>query len=75
MSFYNRFRHEVTVGGAVGTEPAAEVSTSRAVVAGLVITGLLVWLGFTNPWTLLFVVGLLISILLHAAREFFRRKI
>jgi membrane-associated protease RseP (regulator of RpoE activity) len=70
MSFYNRFRHEVTVGGAVGTEPAAEVSTSRAVVAGLAITGLLVWLGFTNPWTLLFVVGLLVSILLHEVGHF-----
>jgi membrane-associated protease RseP (regulator of RpoE activity) len=70
MSLYNRFKNEAVVGGAVGTQSAPEISRSRSVLAALVFVGLLVWLGITNPWTLIFVIGLLISILLHEVGHF-----
>ena len=70
MSLYNRFKQEAVVGGAVDSEQAPEISPARSVLAALVIVGLLVWLGVTNPWTLVFVVGLLVSILLHEVGHF-----
>jgi membrane-associated protease RseP (regulator of RpoE activity) len=70
MSLYNRFKHEAVVGGAVGDSQTPEISPARSVLAALVIVGLLVWLGVTNPWTLVFVIGLLISILLHEVGHF-----
>lgn len=60
---YSRFRSEMVAGGATGTTPPAERAT--AVLAGVAAVGLLVWLGLTNGWMLLFVVGIIVSIFLH----------
>jgi membrane-associated protease RseP (regulator of RpoE activity) len=68
-SMYERMRQEVVVGGGEASDPKAP-STSRAVLSALVIGLLLVWLGLTNVWTLLFVAGLLVSIFLHEVGHF-----
>jgi membrane-associated protease RseP (regulator of RpoE activity) len=61
--FYTKFRSEMVAGGATTSTPPSDRST--AVIAGLTIVGLLAWLGITNPWMLLFVVGIIVSIFLH----------
>jgi len=68
-SMYERMRQEVVVGGGA-QEETNKPSTSRAVLSALVIGLLLVWLGLTNVWTLLFVAGLLVSIFLHEVGHF-----
>jgi len=67
---YERLRQELIVGGGEPSESPDASSKSTAVVSGLVILGLLVWLGMSNPWTLLFVVGLLLSVFLHEIGHF-----
>jgi len=67
---YERLRQELIVGGGEPSESPDASSKSTAVVSGLVILGLLVWLGMSNPWTLLFVVGLLFSVFLHEIGHF-----
>ena len=67
---YERLRQELIVGGGEPSESPDASSKSTAVVSGLVILGLLVWLGMSNPWTLLFVVGLLASVFLHEIGHF-----
>jgi membrane-associated protease RseP (regulator of RpoE activity) len=71
MTLYKSFRDEMMAGGSTEERPEGE-STSRttAVVSGVVIAGLLVWLGFSNPWSLLLVFGLLISVFLHEVGHF-----
>ncbi len=66
---YERMRQEIVVGGGAEEESNAP-STSRAVLAALVIGSLLVWLGMKNGWTLVFVAGLLVSIFLHELGHF-----
>ncbi|MEI8322514.1 MAG: site-2 protease family protein [Actinomycetes bacterium] len=68
-SMYERMRQEIVVGGGAEEESNAP-STSRAVLAALVIGSLLVWLGMKNGWTLVFVAGLLVSIFLHELGHF-----
>jgi membrane-associated protease RseP (regulator of RpoE activity) len=67
---YERLRRELVVGGGEVSDQPDPSGRSTAVFSGLVIAGLLVWLGFSNPWTLVFVVGLLVSILLHEIGHF-----
>jgi membrane-associated protease RseP (regulator of RpoE activity) len=69
---YSKFRSEMVAGGAVEATPPAD--TTSAVIGGVVILGLLAWLGVTNPWMLLFVVGILISIFLHEVGHFVTAK-
>ena len=60
-------------GGAVDDDhptPRDESRRGRSVVAGLVILGLLVWLGVSNIWSLILVVGLLVSVFLHEIGHF-----
>ena len=66
---YERMRQEVVVGGGA-QEETNKPSTSRAVLSAIVIGGLLVWLGLKNVWTLVFVIGLLVSIFLHEVGHF-----
>jgi len=68
-SMYERMRQEVVVGGGA-QEETNKPSTSRAVLSAIVIGGLLVWLGLKNVWTLVFVIGLLVSIFLHEVGHF-----
>jgi len=67
---YQRLRQELIVGGGEPSESPDPSTKSTAIVSGLVILGLLVWLGFENAWTLLFVVGLLLSVFLHEIGHF-----
>ncbi|MEY2968042.1 MAG: hypothetical protein RIQ64_669 [Actinomycetota bacterium] len=67
---YQRLRQELIVGGGETPENPDSSTKSTAVISGLVLLGLLVWLGVENPWTLLFVVGLLVSVFLHEIGHF-----
>ena len=67
---YERLRQELIVGGGEPSASPDASSKTTAVVSGLVILGLLVWLGIANPWTLVFVVGLLVSVFLHEIGHF-----
>ena len=70
---YERFRGEVMAGGSVAErDPAGEPfgGGSAGAIAGLGIIGLFVWLGFSNRWMLLFVVGILVSVFLHELGHF-----
>lgn len=67
---YEKLRQELVVGGGDGGSNPDPTTKSTAVFSGLVIVGLLVWLGIANPWTLLFVVGLLASVFLHEIGHF-----
>lgn len=68
-SFYARFRNEIAAGGAVDRENPKTRSSSTT-ITGLVVLGLLVWLGVKNPWSLVFVAGLIISVFLHEVGHF-----
>lgn len=65
---YEKFRSEMVAGGA--TEETATVPARDGIVGILVIVGLLVWLGVTNIWMLVLVIGLLVSVLLHEVGHF-----
>ncbi|MFM8388431.1 MAG: site-2 protease family protein, partial [Actinomycetota bacterium] len=67
---YQRLRQELIVGGGEPSDSPDPSTKSTAIVSGLVFLGLLVWLGFENAWTLLFVVGLLVSVFLHEIGHF-----
>jgi len=68
-SFYTRFRNEIAAGGAVDGENPKTRSSSTT-ITGLVVLGLLVWLGVKNPWSLVFVAGLILSVFLHEVGHF-----
>lgn len=71
MTLYRQFRDEMMAGGATEEKPDQPGGGTRtAWVSGAVILGLLVWLGFSNPWSLLLVAGLLVSIFLHEVGHF-----
>ncbi len=61
---YRRFRGQMAAGG--DTQDLAEESGGRNSSLSLVLLAVFfVWLGATNPWMLVFVIGLIISIFLH----------
>lgn len=61
---YRKFREQMAAGG--DTKNLAEPSSNRSGAVSLVaVLALVVWLAMRNPWTLMFVFGLLISIFLH----------
>ncbi len=71
MTLYRSFRDEMMAGGAVGETPVDQgPKRSVALTSGLVILALLVWLGVTNVWSLVLVVGLLVSVFLHEVGHF-----
>ena len=67
-NFYHRFRSEMAAGGAVDGSPDEVTNSGR--FTGIVMLALLVWLAFSNTWTFVFVIGLLISIFLHEVGHF-----
>ncbi|MEJ7724241.1 MAG: site-2 protease family protein [Ilumatobacteraceae bacterium] len=75
MSRFEQLKNELGGGGSV-TEPVvvdeqpAGPSPLSSGLATAAILGLLVWLGFTNPWMLVFAVGILISVFLHELGHF-----
>jgi membrane-associated protease RseP (regulator of RpoE activity) len=74
MTLYRSFRDEMMAGGAVddgSNTPGKDDSLrTRAIVSAIVIAGLVIWLGVSNIWSLILVVGLLISIFLHEIGHF-----
>ncbi len=67
--FYHRFRAEVAAGGAVD-EAVSPLATRNGKVTGIIMIALLAYLAFKNPWTFVFVVGLLFSVFLHEVGHF-----
>jgi hypothetical protein len=68
-NFYQRFREEMAAGGSVEEIENPEVTRSGK-ITGVVIAALLLYLAVKNPWTFVFVVGLLISVFLHEVGHF-----
>ena len=68
-SWYQKMRAEIAAGGAV-EEADATGATREGRIYGVVVLVLLVWLGVRSPWTLVFVVGLLVSVFLHEIGHF-----
>lgn len=66
---YEKFQSEMVAGGAV--EPAEEVAGGWRGAVGLAgLAALLVWLAFVNIWWFVFVIGILISVVLHELGHF-----
>ena len=71
MTLYKSLRDEMMAGGSTEDRPEGSASPkSTAILSGIVIVGLLVWLGIANPWSLLLVFGLLVSVFLHEVGHF-----
>lgn len=63
-NLYQKFRRELTTDG---VDPTAEGATSTrgGRIAGIALLALTAWFAVRSPWTLLFIVGLLLSVFLH----------
>ena len=61
---YRKFRGQMAAGG--DTQDLVEEPSNRGSTVSLfAVLAFVVWLAMRNPWTLVFVVGLIISIFLH----------
>ena len=61
---YRKFREQMAAGG--DTQDLVEEPSNRGGTASLIaVLAFVVWLAMRNPWTLVFVVGLIVSIFLH----------
>jgi len=78
-SMHERVREELVVGGSTSNglegnglenNASSDAGGSRAALFAIALVALLVWLGINNIWTLVFVVGLLVSIFLHEVGHF-----
>ena len=69
-SLYSKFRNEIAAGGAVDDQDVAKNRKLTTWSSVVVVIGLLAWLGVKNPWSLLFVVGLIVSVFLHEVGHF-----
>jgi membrane-associated protease RseP (regulator of RpoE activity) len=67
--FYHKFRAEVAAGGAVD-ESVSPMATRNGKAVGFIMIALLAYLAIKNPWTFVFVIGLLISVFLHEVGHF-----
>lgn len=69
-SFYSKFRNEIAAGGSVDDQAQPRNNPATTWTTVIVVTGLLAWLGIKNPWSLVFVVGLIVSVFLHELGHF-----
>jgi membrane-associated protease RseP (regulator of RpoE activity) len=69
-SFYSKFRNEIAAGGAVDDQDVVKNSAVTTWSTVVIVVGLLAWLGVKNPWSLLFVAGLIVSVFLHELGHF-----
>ncbi len=69
-SIYSKFRNEIAAGGAVDDQDVVKNSAMTTWSTVVIVVGLLAWLGVKNPWSLLFVVGLIVSVFLHELGHF-----
>lgn len=75
MSRYDRFRSEMAAGGSVTENAPEEKPTVVAMVLGLgAWAALFVVLGVVNPWILVFVIGVLVSVFLHEVGHFWTAR-
>ena len=72
-NFYTKFRNEIAAGGATDTQQNQNNKLTSAVTA-LIVIGLLAWLGVKNPWSLVFVAGLIVSVFLHEVGHFWTAR-
>ena len=72
-NFYTKFRNEIAAGGATDTQQNQNNKLTSAVTA-LIVFGLLAWLGVKNPWSLVFVAGLIVSVFLHEVGHFWTAR-
>lgn len=68
-NFYTKFRNEIAAGGATDEKQNKNNKLTTAVTS-IVVVGLLTWLGIKNPWSLVFVAGLIVSVFLHELGHF-----
>ena len=73
-SFYNKFRREIAAGGDASNETKQKSAQGSTILGGALLLALMAYLGFRNIWTLLFVVGILISVFLHEMGHFMSAK-
>ena len=70
-NFYSRLRDELVGGGGDPTVNSGDkVPLSTSIVGIGVIVAPLAWLGVNNVWTLVFVLGLIISVFFHEVGHF-----
>jgi membrane-associated protease RseP (regulator of RpoE activity) len=69
-SIYIKFRDEIVAGGDTTDQPQRINDKRTSAISGAALLALFVWLGVTNPWTFVFVVGLLVSVFLHEMGHF-----
>ena len=69
-SFYTKFRDEIAAGGATDNQSEQKNNSATTFVTSAVVLGLLAWLGVKNPWSLVFVAGLIVSVFLHEVGHF-----
>jgi membrane-associated protease RseP (regulator of RpoE activity) len=63
-NMYRKFREQMAAGG--DTQDLVEEPANRGGTVSLIaVLALVVWLAMRNPWMLVFVVGLIVSIFLH----------
>jgi len=67
---YRRLRDNIVAGGDTADASQDEQNRFTSISVGVVILGLLIWLGVSNPWSLVFVVGLIASVFLHEVGHF-----
>jgi membrane-associated protease RseP (regulator of RpoE activity) len=72
-NFYTKFRNEIAAGGATETQQNQN-NKLTSVVTALIVIGLLAWLGVKNPWSLVFVAGLIVSVFLHEVGHFWTAR-
>ncbi|NDB27519.1 MAG: PDZ domain-containing protein [Actinobacteria bacterium] len=63
-NFYTKFRNEIAAGGATDEKQSQNNKATTATTA-IIFVALLAWLGIKNPWSLVFVAGLIVSVFLH----------
>jgi len=70
-NIYSRVRDELVGGGGDPTvNNSDKVPLSTSIIGIGIIVALLVWLGSNNVWTLVFVLGLIVSVFLHEIGHF-----
>lgn len=68
--FYKKFRDEIVAGGDTIDKPDGTSNRRTTIISTLVLVGFFAWLALSNPWTLVFVVGLIVSVFLHEVGHF-----
>lgn len=71
-NIYRKFREQIAAGG--DTQDLSEEKSGNGFVSLIALVAFLVWIASRNPWMLVFVIGLLISIFLHEFGHYWTAK-